>query len=171
MTSVQRTHLLWVSSVIGIMQSKRRKTVIGKILTKSNETVGRLPSPAGTSPFEAVMSACRPRRSGVQHIQRSVCWITITSASYWSINSILAGAQIGHRVLHRRVGEVGVLLGFEPQTGQTGVAGVSVHVGAGGGSVGARGCSHRHRVQGCGTVEVVEVAQVVEPRSGNPGHR
>lgn len=92
------------------------------------------------------------------------------SPSYRPVHSVLAGAQVGHGVLHCRVGEVGVLLGFEPQAGQAGVAGVSVHVGTGGGGVGARGRRHRHRVERCRAVEVVQVTQVVKPRSGNPGH-
>lgn len=76
----------------------------------------------------------------------------------------MAGVQVGHRVLHCRISKVGVLLGLEPQTGQAGVAGVSVHVGTGCGGIGACGRGHRYRVERCGTVEVVEVAQVVEPR-------
>lgn len=63
-----------------------------------------------------------------------------------------------------------MLLGFEPQAGQAGVAGVSVHVGAAGGGIGARGRRHRHRVESGGAVEVVEVPQVVEPGGGNPRH-
>lgn len=63
-----------------------------------------------------------------------------------------------------------MLLGLEPQAGQAGVAGVSVHVGTGCGGVGACSCSYRYRVERCGAVEVVEVAQVVEPCSGNPSH-
>lgn len=91
-------------------------------------------------------------------------------SSYRPIHSILARAQVGYRVLHCRISEVGVLLGLEPQAGQAGVAGVSVHVGASCGGIGACGCCHRYRVECRGTVEVVEVAQVVEPRSGDPGH-
>lgn len=87
------------------------------------------------------------------------------------IHSVLAGAQVGHGVLHGRVGKVGVLLGLEPEAGQAGVAGVSVHVGPGRGGVRAGGRRHRHRVERCccsGAVEVVEVAQVVEASSRDP---
>lgn len=83
----------------------------------------------------------------------------------------MAGAQVRHRVLHRRICEVGVLLGLEPKAGQAGVAGVSVHVGTGCGGIGASGCGHCYRVKRRGAVEVIEVAQVVEPTSGNSSHR
>lgn len=97
--------------------------------------------------------------------------IVRASSSYRPIHSILAGTQVGHGVLHCRISEVGMLLGLEPQAGQAGVAGVSVHVGTGCGGIGACGRSHRYRVECRGAVEVVEVAQIVEPCSGNPGHR
>lgn len=97
-------------------------------------------------------------------------WVGAAS-SYWPVHGVLAGAQVRHRVLHRRVREVGVLLGLEPQAGQAGVAGVSVHVGAGRGGVGAGGRRHRYRVERRGAIEVVEVAQVVEAAGGNSGHR
>lgn len=84
-----------------------------------------------------------------------------SSPSYGPVYSVLAGAQVGDGILHRRVSEVGVLLCLEPQAGQAGVAGVSVHIRTGRGGVGARGCRHRYRVERRGAVEVVEVAQVV----------
>lgn len=64
------------------------------------------------------------------------------SSLYWPIHSILAGTQIGYRVLHCWISKVGMLLGLKSQAGQAGVAGVSVHVGTGCGGVGACGCSH-----------------------------
>lgn len=45
-----------------------------------------------------------------------------------------------------------MLLGLEPQAGQAGVAGVSVHVGAGCGGVGASGRRHRYRIERRGAV-------------------
>lgn len=105
-------------------------------------------------------------------VEELVCWVTTgVVPSHGPVHSILAGAEVGHGVLDCRVREVGMLLCFEPQAGQTGVTGVSVHVGAGSGGIGARGCSHRHRVESCGAVEVVEVPQVVEPGGRNSSHR
>lgn len=165
-------YLLLVPSFSVIMQFKRRKMVIDKVATNPRR-VGQFAVKQERLPvkWRSLPVGHGARCPREQHVhRRRVCWVVTASPSYWSIHSILAGAQVGHRVLHCRIGEIGVLLGFEPQTGQAGVAGVSVHVGAGGGSIGARGRSHRYRVEGRGTVEVVEVAQVVEPRGWNPGH-
>lgn len=94
----------------------------------------------------------------------------VRASSYWPVHSVLAGAQVGHRVLHCWICKVGMLLGLEPQAGQAGVAGVSVHVGTRCGGIGASGSSHCYRVECCRAVKVVEVAQVVEPSCGNPSH-
>lgn len=58
-------------------------------------------------------------------------WLAEGSPSYRPIHSVLARAQVGSCRLHCRVGEVGMLLGLQPQAGQAGVARVPVHIGAG----------------------------------------
>lgn len=86
-----------------------------------------------------------------------------------SVHRVLARAQIGGWVLHAGVSETRVLLGFQSQAGQAGVASVSVHVGRGGGRVGARRRGHA-RVERR-VAEVVQVVEAVEAGARHAGHR